>query len=126
MADKNTTAYDKTFVTNIIRYLSSLDDTINTAPWALGASPDLKLDASLQDLLKPGSQNWDPVKRLTSRAASFGNSANARNTAVAQELRAFTHALTEVSGIFDKTNNLADYEASKFGNEFPDIAGASV
>jgi hypothetical protein len=124
MGHENITAFDKTVCEDVTRYVASISDTVNKTPSALGPSADLKLDATLQNLLKPGSQNWDVAKNLLTQAGVFGGSAHARYAAVEQESRAFAHALTDVIDVFEHTDDLATYDATKFANEHPDVGGA--
>ncbi|MDN3359702.1 hypothetical protein [Actinomadura sp. DC4] len=126
MADDNeeVTSFDKTHYEQLIHYLMSVDGGINKTPSALGPSADLKLDSTLQTLLKPGSQNWDPVKNLVAQAGAFGDSAHSRYTAVEQEIRVFVNALKDAENVFEDTDDLASYDATKFGDEHPDVAGA--
>lgn len=128
MADDsgNVTAFDKTHFDQLIRYLMSVDDNVNTSPSALGPSADLKLDPTLSTMFKPGSQNWTAAKNLLAQAGTFGNSAHTRYTTVEQDVRKFVNALKGAEGVFENTNDLATYDASKFESDYPDVAGAGT
>jgi hypothetical protein len=117
------TSFDKSHYDQLITYLSDVDGTINTSPGALGPSADLKLDTTLGSRLHPGSQDWPVVKDFTTQAGTFGGSVHERYSAVELEVRGFTTALKGAEEVFSETNNLTTYDASKFGQEYPDVVG---
>jgi hypothetical protein len=118
-------SFDKEHYDWLIRYLNSVDDGINTTPTALGPTAGLKLDPTLSTLLKPGSQNWDAAKNLITQAGTFGGSAHTRYTTVEQDIRTFVKALKDAEGVFENTNDLANYDAGKFQSDYPDVGGAA-
>lgn len=120
------TQFDKAHYEQLINFLRSIDDGVNTDPMALGTSADLKLDNSLATRLKPGSQNWDIAKNLATQAGVFGNSAHQRYTSVEEDLRAFAKALKDAEGVFEDTDDLATYDAGKFSQEHPDVGGSTA
>lgn len=126
MGDHHITSFDKAHYNQLIAYLNGVDESINKEPIALGPSADLKLDATLATRLKPGSTNWDVAKNFATQAGTFGNSAHARYTGVEQEVRTFMTALVNAADVFDDTDDLANYDASKFRQEYPDVGGGSA
>jgi hypothetical protein len=125
MADSaNVTAFDKGHYEQLITYLRSLDDGVNTNPVALGTSGDLKLDNTLSSRLKAGSQSWEIAKNLAAQAGIFGNSVHARYTSFDEEMRAFVKALKDAEDVFENTNDLATMDAGKFAKDHPDIVGS--
>lgn len=120
------TAFDKSHYDQLITFLNSIDDNINTDPTALGPSANLKLDPTLPTMFKPGSQNWDVAKNLVTKAGNFANSAHTRYTTVEQDVRTFVHALKGAEDVFENTNDLATYDAGKFERDYPDVAGAKT
>jgi len=117
------TSFDKTHYEQLIGYLLSVDHNLNNDPAALSPTADLKLDSTLATRLKPGSQKWDVVKNFTAQAGTFGESAHERYTAIEKEVRTFTTALKNAEDVFDETNDLTKYDASKFAQNHPDVGG---
>jgi hypothetical protein len=117
------TSFDKTHYEQLIHYLVSVDDNINRAPHALGPTADLKLDSTLPSRLHPGSQEWSVAKNLNTQAGTFAGSVHSRYVAVEQDVRTFYKALKEAEDVFDETNDLTTYDASKFGRQHPDVGG---
>jgi hypothetical protein len=126
MGDYHITSFDKERYNQLITYLNSVDENINKDPGALGPASDLKLDASLGTRLKPGSSTWDVAKNFAAQAGTFGNSAHTRYTDVEKEVRTFVSALKNAVDVFDETGDLANYDASKFRREYPDVGGGST
>jgi hypothetical protein len=124
--DGKITQFDKARYEQLINFLRSIDDSINTDPMALGTTANLKLDNSLATRLKPGSQNWDIAKNLATQAGVFGNSAHQRYASVEEDLRAFAKALRDAEGVFEETDDLATYDARKFSQEHPDVGGPAA
>jgi hypothetical protein len=128
MADDNgtnVTAFDKAHYEQLLAYLRSLDDGVNTNPIALGPSGNLKLDEALSARLKPGSQSWDVAKQLAAQAGIFGKSVHDYYTSFDQEMRAFVKALKGAEDVFDDTNDLTKVDAGQFASDHPDVGGAS-
>jgi hypothetical protein len=125
MADNSgrITQFDKAHYDLLIKYLMGVDTDINTAPGALGPSADLKLDSTLPTRLHPGAQDWSVAKDFTTAAGTFAGSVHARYVAVEQEVRTFYKALKDAEDVFDDTDDLTTYDASKFGRQHPDIVG---
>jgi hypothetical protein len=119
------TTFDKAAYEKLITYLTSVDDNINANPSALGTTAELKLDTTLSTRLKPGTKNWPVVQNFTTAAGTFGDSAHQRYVAVEQEMRTFVNALNSAKNVFDDTNDLATYDASKFTGNYPDVGGSS-
>ncbi|MGH3380326.1 MAG: hypothetical protein ACRDP6_36890 [Actinoallomurus sp.] len=115
------TAFDKGHYDQLIKFLADVDNDVNTNPQALGTSAALKLDSTLNTRLKPGSQDWSVAKDFATRAGSFGNSAHTRYTAVEQDVRTFTTALKGAEDVFENTDDLANYDASQFVDDYPDV-----
>jgi hypothetical protein len=117
------TKFDKAHYELLIKYLMGVDDTINREPYALGPSSDLKLDATLPSRLPPGATDWAVAKDLNTAGGTFAGSVHARYVAVEQEVRTFYKALKDAEDVFDDTDDLTTYDASKFGRQHPDIVG---
>lgn len=126
MGDYHITSFDKAHYDQLINYLNSVDDGINRDPIALGPSSDLKLDSTLGTRLKPGSQNWDVAKNFMTRAGAFGNSAYTRYTGVEQDIRTFVNSLKNAEGVFEDTDDLTQYDASRFTQDYPDVGGSKT
>jgi hypothetical protein len=120
------TQFDRAHYDELTSYLKSVDDDINTSPAMLGPSSDLRLDANLATTLKPGSPNWSAAKNLATAAGTFGNSVHTQFTAMELEQRKFVKAMKEATDVFEETSDLAEYDASKFVQKFPDISGGTA
>jgi hypothetical protein len=128
MADNSgrLTAFDKSHYDQLLTYLKSVDDGINTSTYALGPSPNLKLDSTLSTTFHPGSDSWPLAKGFVAQAVKFGGSVNTRYVAVEQDTRTFHNALKNAEDVFDDTNDLATYDASKYRREHPDVGGGNT
>jgi hypothetical protein len=127
MADgnDNITSFDKAHYEQLLTYLTGIDKDVDTNPKFLGPSADLKLDSSLSTRFHPGSQDWSVAKDFLSQASNFGNSVHTRLTKFETDVRTFFTALKNAEEIFEKTDDLSTYDASKFGQEYPDVTGSS-
>ncbi|MBT0770187.1 hypothetical protein KIH74_14700 [Kineosporia sp. J2-2] len=125
MPDTRNFQFSKAEYDALMAYLSDVDEVLNTTPQLLGPSVDLKLDANLATAIRPGSQSWTIAKQFATQAGVFGASAQQQYTLTETEVRAFLTALKNASDIFQDTDNLATYEASKFSQNYPDVAGTT-
>jgi hypothetical protein len=119
--DDKITAFDKAHYEQLISYLTNVDNDIDTNPKYLGPSVDLKLDNTLTARFHPGSTDWSIAKDFLTQANAFGNSVHTRLAGLDVDLRKFYTALKNAEAIFDKTNDLSTYDASKFGQDYPDL-----
>jgi hypothetical protein len=128
MADNSgrITAFDKSHYDQLIKYLQTVDDGINTSEYALGPSAKLKLDTTLSSTFHPGADSWPLAKSFVTQAATFGNSVHTRYTAVEGDVRTFYKALKGAEDVFDDTNDLTTYDASRFEQNYPDVGGGST
>jgi hypothetical protein len=117
------TSFDKAHYDQLITYLLGVDHTLNNDPEALGQTADLKLDPTVSTRLKPGSQKWDIVKDFTTAAGTFGGSAHDRYVAIEKDVRTFEIALKGAEDVFEDTDDLTTYDASKFSQNYPDVGG---
>jgi hypothetical protein len=117
------TAFDKAHYDQLLSYLSNIDKDVNTNPKLLGPSADLKLDSTLSASFHPGSQDWPVAKSFLDRAGAFGNSVHTRLATFETDVRTFYSALKDAEEIFEKTDDLATYDASKFAQDYPDVTG---
>jgi len=128
MADNSgrITSFDKSHYEQLITHLKSVDDGINTSEYALGPSAKLKLDSTLSTTFHPGSDSWPLAKGFVAQAGTFGNSVHARYVAVEQNVRTFYKALNSAKDVFDDTDDLTTYDASKFERDHPDVGGGTA
>jgi hypothetical protein len=120
------TSFDKAHYDQLITYLTTIDDVVNRSPWALGPSSNLKLDGTLTSTFHPGSQDWPVVKNFVAQAGTFATSVHNRYTAIETGTRTFYKALKAAEDVFDDTNDLTTYDASKFEQNYPDVAGGGT
>jgi hypothetical protein len=119
------TEFDKSQYDLLIKNLTDIDDNLNKSPWALGPSADLRLDNSLSSKFHPGSQDWSVAKNFVTQATTFATSAHNRYTTIESDVRNFSKALKDAEDVFDETDDLATYDASKFSRDHPDVGGTS-
>jgi hypothetical protein len=125
MADGNDkiTAFDKAHYEQLLAYLMSVEKDVDINPRRLGPSADLKLDSTLTTRFHPGSQDWLSAKNFLDKSGVFGNSVHTRLANFETDIRTFYTALKNAEEIFNKTDDLATYEASEFGQDYPDVTG---
>ncbi|MDN3359228.1 hypothetical protein [Actinomadura sp. DC4] len=123
--DGQITSFDKAHYDQLIAYLRDVDNVLDTTPAYLGPSADLKLDTTLNSRFHPGSSDWPVAKDFVAQAATFGTSVHTRLTGYETDVRAFFTALKNAEDVFDNTNDLTTYDASKFAQEYPDVGGGT-
>lgn len=119
------TAFDKASYDQLIGYLKTADETVNTDPRYLGPSANMKLDTTLTSTFHPGSSDWPVADAFIQKAADFGQSAQTRYNQFETDARQFYTSLKNAEDVFDQTNDLSTYEASQFSQDYPDVAGTS-
>jgi hypothetical protein len=127
MADGNDkiTQFDKAHYEQLLAYLLSVENDVDTSPRRLGPSADLKLDSTLTSRFRPGSQDWSVAKDFLSQSGTFGSSVHNRLATFETDIRTFYTALKNAEEIFEKTDDLTKYDASKFGGDYPDVTGGN-
>jgi hypothetical protein len=123
MADDKITSFDKSHYEQLLAHLRDVETEVDTNPKYLGPSSDLKLDNTLNSRFHPGSQDWTVAKDFFTQANSFGTSVHTRLANFETDIRAFYTALKDAEAIFEKTDDLATYDASKFAQDYPDVTG---
>jgi hypothetical protein len=117
------TSFDKAHYDQLLGYLSDTDKDVNTNPKLLGPSANLKLDTTLSTTFHPGNQDWSVAKNFLDKANLFGGSVHTRLATFETDVRTFYSALKDAEEIFEKTDDLATYDASKFAKDYPDVTG---
>lgn len=120
------TSFDKSHYEQLITYLKDVDHVVNTDPKYLGPSANLKLDTTLSTRFHPGSQDWPVVKDFVTQAGTFGGSVHTRLTGFETDIRNFYTALKNAEDVFNETDDLTTYDASKFSQNYPDVGGPST
>jgi hypothetical protein len=120
------TSFDKSHYEQLINWLSDNDRSLNQGPYLLGPSVGLKLDTTLNSRFHPGDQGWPVAKDFVTQATTFGNSVHTRLTGLEKDLRGFYTALNNAKDVFDKTDDLTTYDASKFSQNHPDVGNPST
>src|SRR5260370_18064020 len=67
------TAFDRAQYDNLISWVDSVDQDLNTGLDKPG--PGVRLDETLGSGIHPGSTKWTPAVNLTTKATAFGKSA---------------------------------------------------
>ena len=120
------TSFDKSHYEQLISHLRAVDNVLNTTPRYLGPSADLKLDTTLSTRFHPGADEWPVAKAFVTQAGTFGTSVHTRLTTYETDLRGFYTALKNAEDVFDETDDLTSYDASKFTRNHPDVGGGGA
>ncbi|WP_026422622.1 hypothetical protein [Actinokineospora inagensis] len=71
--------------------------------------------------LLPGTPKWQAAQDMLSKGKHFGGSVQQQNDALRQAIVKFRNALFAAKGVFNETNDLAQYDVNRFVAEFPDL-----
>jgi hypothetical protein len=113
------TAFDRGQYDNLIAYVDGVDQDLNTN--LAKPKPGVRLDATLGSGIFPGSGNWPPASLLVNAGKAFGTSVAARYADLSKDWEQFITALKGARDVFENTNDLVNYDASKFVTEFPGV-----
>jgi len=114
------TAFDRGEYEKLINFVNSVDRDLNTN--LAKPRPGVRLDDTLGGGIYPGSQNWPPAKALTDSAKAFGRSVEERYAELSKDWEQYLTALRNARDVFESTNDLSNYGASKFVTDFPDVS----
>jgi hypothetical protein len=114
------TAFDKRQYDNLTSWLDSVDQDLNTN--LAKPKPGVRLDSTLGGGIYPGSANWTPAATLSVNAKAFGGSVAERYAELSKDWEQFVTALRDARDLFEKTNDLTHYDASKFVTEHPEVS----
>ncbi|MFD0490273.1 hypothetical protein ACFQ0O_28195 [Saccharopolyspora spinosporotrichia] len=115
------TAFDRSQYERLIKAVDSVDHSLSQQ--FLKPGTDIRLDESLGSRLHVGSDSWSAVTDFINAANKFGTSVDTINEKFSDDWRGFIKALNAAKDVFDDTNNLANYSAQKFLNDYPEIGG---
>jgi hypothetical protein len=113
------TAFDRGQYDNLIAWVDSVDEDLNKN--LAKPKAGVRLDATLGSGIFPGSANWPPAALLVTNGKAFGTSVAARYADLSKDWEQFVTALRNARDVFENTNDLVNYDASKFVNEFPGV-----
>src|SRR5260370_34040247 len=113
------TAFDRAQYDNLISWVDSVDQDLNTALDQPG--PGVRLDETLGSGIHPGSTKWTPAVNLTTKATAFGKSAAERYAELSKGWEQYVLALRDARDVFESTNDLTTYDARTFVNDHPDV-----
>ncbi len=115
-----TTKFDKGRYEMLI---ASLAGNENTLSQRIMIQSDTAVDFRDPQFL-PGSNNWHPASYLATQVKALSTSVFDRLGEVDTELTTFVDALKEAKKVFEDTDDLANYSATKFAEKFPNFTGA--
>jgi hypothetical protein len=113
------TAFDRAQYDNLISWIDSVDRDLNTR--LNKPRPGVRLDETLGSGIHPGSSRWTPAVNLVAKAKVFGKSAADRYAELSKDWEQFVLALRNARDVFESTNDLGKYGATKFLNDYPDV-----
>jgi hypothetical protein len=117
------TAFDKDHYDKVVTFVDSVDQDLNKN--LRKPSSGVRLDASLGSGIAPGSPSWPPAKRLIDQGVAFGASVAAEYDDLSKSWEAYVVALKNAREVFESTDNLATYGASKFATDYPDVTATT-
>ena len=82
-------------------------------------STTIPLDAEFT--LQPGTQKWATATALVTKGKGFGGSVAQQNELLRQAIVKFRNALEAARKVFKDTDDLAQYDISRFIAEYPDF-----
>ncbi|HVQ90905.1 MAG TPA: hypothetical protein VMU51_07690 [Mycobacteriales bacterium] len=115
------TAFDRGQYDNLTNWVDGVDQDLTkniNKPKA-----GVRIDATLGSGIFPGSSGWTPAANLIANAKAFGQSWVEQSGALSKDWEQFVPALRAARDVFENTNDLANYSATAFLNDFPDVAG---
>lgn len=116
------TKFDKGKYEMLIGFLTGSENTLSTQ---IMIQPNTDVDFRDPRFL-PGSNNWHPASYLAAQVKALSTSVFDRLGEVDTELTSFVDVLKEAKKVFEDTDDLADYSATKFAEKFPDFTGAKT
>ncbi|MGW5649687.1 hypothetical protein ACWEV3_25145 [Saccharopolyspora sp. NPDC003752] len=120
MADEKQVKFDSGQYNNLLKDVDGQEEELNKK--FLKASSGVRLASDFGGRVKIGSPSWSAIETFNGKMNSFGESTEKMNNGLSKEWRSFTKALNEAKKVFEDTDDLAQYEASKFTAEYPDLA----
>ncbi|MBB5152471.1 hypothetical protein [Saccharopolyspora phatthalungensis] len=117
------TAFDRGQYEKLIKAIDSVDHSLSQQ--FLKPGVDIRLDGTLGSRMHVGDQAWSAVTDFINSAKEFGSSVDKVNRQYSNDWRGFIDALNKAKDVFEETNDLANFSADKFVNEYPDIAGSA-
>jgi len=118
------TAFDKGQYDNLIAWVDGVDQDLEKN--LNKPRPGVRLDDSLGGGIRPGSPDWNVAARFVSKATEFGKSVVERYADLDKDWEQYVMALRGARDVFETTNNLNNYSAAKFLNDYPDMSSSST
>jgi len=113
------TSFDRSQYDRLIRTIDGIDNSLSEQ--FLKPGVDIHLDETLGSRIKIGNSAWTVVSDFTAAAGKFGTSIDQQNEGFSDDWRDFIAALNEAKDVFEDTNNLANYSAKDFLEDYPDL-----
>ncbi|PPK70915.1 hypothetical protein V5P93_002774 [Actinokineospora auranticolor] len=108
--------FDETKYNQLIAVLDDMEhDLLHEAT----ESPTNPLDGDFE--LQPGTQKWDAALDLVNKGKGFGGSVEQQNEKMRQAIVRFRNALVAAKDVFKETDDLAQYDITRFVAEYPDF-----
>lgn len=119
MADEKQVTFDSGQYDKLVKEVVAKEEALFTQ--FLAPSGGVRLAPDLDSMVKIGSTEWPKVAAVTGQLKALGESAQKMNDGMSQDWQSFTDAAVEAKKVFEDTDDLAQYESSKFTSEFPDL-----
>ncbi|WP_026422141.1 hypothetical protein [Actinokineospora inagensis] len=108
--------FDENRYDQLIDVLNQLEDLLLHQATDSATNP-LNADFSTQ----PGTQKWQAAQDLVTKGKHFGGTIDQQNESIRQAIVKFRNALVAAKGVFKETDDLAQYDISRFVAEYPDL-----
>ncbi|MGW5642786.1 hypothetical protein ACWEV3_17830 [Saccharopolyspora sp. NPDC003752] len=119
MADETTVTFDSGAYRQLNVFVDGKD--VEVREKFLKASSGIRLDPELGNRVKVGNPSWIAVQNFNNSLKELGASGEQMNRNFAKDWHTFSKALVKAQRVFEETDDLASYEASKFNAEFPEF-----
>jgi hypothetical protein len=116
--------FDENAYRELIHFIEGFKSTLDFE--FLRSVPDMTLDDSLGDDVKPGSPNWKRASKIQERAGAFGGSVSTHFTQLSHNCGDLGDMLVEGLGIFKNCSDLAAIDASTLIDQFPDFGSSGA
>ncbi len=117
------TAFDRGQYDNLTNWVDGVDQDLNKN--INRPKSGVRIDETLGSGILPGNTSWTPAKNLVTNATAFGKSWIEQSGALSKDWEQFVTALRGARDVFENTNDLTNYNATTFLNDYPAVAGPS-
>lgn len=119
MADETKVTFDSAQYDKLIKMVDGKEKELYDK--FLAASSSVRLAPDMGTMVKIGSTTWPKLDAVIKKLEKLGTDAEARNKGMSDDWQSFVEEAADARKVFEDTDDLAKYEASKFTSEYPDM-----